>query len=1009
MQNKGALKFLAIMLAIACAFQLSFSFVTHSVRSDAEKVSGGNSAVEQAYLDSMKSQVVYNLGLVKYTYAECQEKEINLGLDLQGGMNITLEIAVEDVLKALSNHSTDPAFLQAMAEAKKAMNNSTDDFITLFADAYRRVAPEGRLAAIFGTYELRDKIKSESTNEQVIRVLRESCDAAIANSFNVLSTRIDRFGVIQPNIQRIGNTGRILVELPGIKDPERVRKLLQGTASLEFWTTYTAKELLPMMMQANEEVAKVMAAQTAATSAADSTAATSTAAATTTVAVDSTDILAALGAAQEQDGTLSTAAAQQAAGEGAVTSLFSILQPMQDGGVIGMAQSYDTAKVNTYLNMPQIRALFPRDVRFLWSVKGIKGAPTVYELYAIKGSSDGRPALDGSVITDAVGQYGQTGSAAEVSMSMNAAGAKTWARLTADNVGKFIAVVLDGYVYSCPRVNGEIAGGHSQITGDFTIAEAKDLANILQSGRLPAPAQIVQEAVVGPSLGQESINAGMTSFVLAFVLVLIYMLFFYNTAGFVANIALVANLFFLFGVLVSFGAVLTLPGIAGIVLTMGMAVDANVIIYERIKEELHAGKGLSLSIADGFKNAYSAIIDGQVTTLITGIVLFIFGSGPVQGFATTLIIGILTSLFCAIFITRLIFVAMLDKGRNIRFWNKLTEYFMAHTHIDFLKVRKVSYIVSGVAMIVMVISLATKGLSYGVDFSGGRAYVVRFDKPVTANEVRDALDNVFTDGMEVKQYGNKDQMQMRIVTQYKYADDTDGVTDEINHMLYDVLKPLYAQNISFEEFTTTVTNPYGIISTEKVGPSIAHDIKVNSFIAVIFSLIAIGIYIAIRFKNWQYGMGGVISLFHDALLTIGIFSLLYGLLPFNLTVDQSFIAAILTIIGYSINDKVVIFDRIRENMNLFPRRSRRENINLAINSTLARTINTSGSTFVVLLAIFIFGGEVIRGFVFALMFGVIVGTYSSVFIATPVAYDMMTRKDKKTGKTKSQQQPAVAE
>ncbi|MDE6499444.1 MAG: protein translocase subunit SecDF, partial [Rikenella sp.] len=442
--------------------------------------------------DSMKSQVVYNLGLVKYTYAECQEKEINLGLDLQGGMNITLEIAVEDVLKALSNHSTDPAFLQAMAEAKKAMNNSTDDFITLFADAYRRVAPEGRLAAIFGTYELRDKIKSESTNEQVIRVLRESCDAAIANSFNVLSTRIDRFGVIQPNIQRIGNTGRILVELPGIKDPERVRKLLQGTASLEFWTTYTAKELLPMMMQANEEVAKVMAAQTAATSAADSTAATSTAAATTTAAVDSTDILAALGAAQEQDGTLSTAAAQQAAGEGAVTSLFSILQPMQDGGVIGMAQSYDTAKVNTYLNMPQIRALFPRDVRFLWSVKGIKGAPTVYELYAIKGSSDGRPALDGSVITDAVGQYGQTGSAAEVSMSMNAAGAKTWARLTADNVGKFIAVVLDGYVYSCPRVNGEIAGGHSQITGDFTIAEAKDLANILQSGRLPAPAQIVQ-------------------------------------------------------------------------------------------------------------------------------------------------------------------------------------------------------------------------------------------------------------------------------------------------------------------------------------------------------------------------------------------------------------------------------------------------------------------------------------------------------------------------------------
>ncbi|WP_274958155.1 protein translocase subunit SecDF [Millionella massiliensis] len=983
MQNKGALKFLAIMLAIACAFQLSFSFVTRSVRSDAAKASGGDSAVEQAYLDSMKSQVVYNLGLVKYTYAECQEKEINLGLDLQGGMNITLEIAVEDVLTALSNHSTDPAFLQAMADAKKAMSSSSDDFITLFANAYRNAAPNGRLAAIFGTYELRNKITPESTNEQVIKVLRESCDAAISNSFNVLSTRIDRFGVVQPNIQRIGNTGRIMVELPGIKDPERVRKLLQGTADLEFWTTYTAKEMFPWMMQANNEVAKIIAS-------ADSTAAPAD---SLKSAVDSTDILAALDAAQQ--GLAPQGAAQQAT---QATSLFSVLQPMQEGGVIGMAQSYDTATVNTYLNMPQVRSLFPRDVRFMWSVKGIKGSPTVYELYAIKGSSDGRPALDGSVITDAVGQYGQTGSAAEVSMSMNAAGAKTWARLTADNVGRYIAVVLDGYVYSCPVVNGEITGGHSQISGDFTIAEAKDLANILQAGRLPAPAQIIQEAVVGPSLGQESIDAGMTSFVLAFVLVLVYMIFFYHTAGFVANIALLANLFFLFGVLVSFGAVLTLPGIAGIVLTMGMAVDANVIIYERIKEEIHAGKGLSLSIADGFKNAYSAIIDGNATTLITGIVLFIFGSGPVQGFATTLIIGIITSLFCAIFITRLIFVGMLEKGRNIKFWNGWTEHFLANTKVNFIKARKYSYIISGVVILVMIISLATKGLSYGVDFSGGRAYVVRFDKQVTANEVRAALETAFTDGLEVKQYGSKDQKQMRIVTQYKYADDADGVTNEINEMMYKALAPLYEQKISIEDFTTTVSNPYGIISAEKVGPSIAHDIKVNSFIAVIFSLLAIGVYIAIRFKNWQYGMGGVVSLFHDAILTIGIFSLLYGLLPFNLTVDQSFIAAILTIIGYSINDTVVIFDRIRENMMLYPRRSRSENMNHAINSTLARTVNTAGSTCVVLIAIFIFGGEVIRGFVFALLFGVVVGTYSSVFIATPVAYDMMKRKDSKNRK-----------
>lgn len=987
MQNKGALKFLAIMLAIACAFQLSFSFVTRSVRNDAAKASGGNSAVEQAYLDSMKSQVVYNLGLVKYTYAECQEKEINLGLDLQGGMNITLEIAVEDVLKALSNHSTDPAFVQAMADAKNAMRNSTDDFITLFANAYRNVAPEGRLAAIFGTYELKGKITPESTNEQVIKVLRESADAAISNSFNVLSTRIDRFGVVQPNIQRIGNTGRILVELPGIKDPERVRKLLQGTANLEFWTTYTAKDIFPMLMQANDEVAKLLAvADSTAHSTADAVADT------TAAAADSIDILAALGAAQGGD------APKAAESAGKVTSLFSVFQPFQEGGVIGMAMSYDTAKVNTYLNMPQVRAMFPRDVRFMWGIKGIKTNPNVYELYAIKGSNDGRPALDGSVITTATGQYGQTGSAAEVSMSMTPAGAKTWARLTADNVGGFIAVVLDGYVYSCPRVNGEITGGHSQITGDFTIAEAKDLANILQAGRLPAPAQIVQEAVVGPSLGQESIDAGMTSFILAFVLVLVYMLFFYNTAGFVANIALIANLFFLFGVLVSFGAVLTLPGIAGIVLTMGMAVDANVIIYERVKEEIHSGKGIGLSITDGFKNAYSAIIDGNATTLITGIVLFIFGTGPVQGFATTLIIGIITSLFCSIFITRLIFVAMLEKGRNIKFWNRWTEHFLGNTKVDFVGLRKYTYIISGALIVVMIISLATKGLSYGVDFSGGRAYVVRFDQQVTANEVREALDKVFTDGLEVKQYGNKDQKQMRIVTQYKYADDADGVTNEINEMMYTALAPLYEQKISIADFTTTVSNPYGIISAEKVGPSIAHDIKINSFIAVIFSLVAIGLYIAVRFKNWQYGMGGIVSLFHDAILTIGIFSLLYGLLPFNLTVDQSFIAAILTIIGYSINDTVVIFDRIRENQHLYPRRSRRENINHAINSTLARTVNTAGSTFVVLLAIFIFGGEVIRGFVFALMFGVVIGTFSSVFVATPVAYDLMKRKEKKTGK-----------
>lgn len=979
MQNKGALKFLAIMLAVACVFQLSFSFITWNVENTATKKYGSDPVQEQIYLDSMRSQVVYNLGLVKYTYGECQDKEINLGLDLRGGMNITLEIALEDVLRALSNHSTDPDFNRAMAQAKAAQANSTSDFITLFANSYREIAPTGRLAAIFGTYELRDKITPESSNDQVISVLRSESEIAVENSFKVLGNRIDRFGVVQPNIQPLGNTGRILVELPGVKDPERVRKLLQGTANLEFWTTYTAKELYSSMVQANTETAKLAAIVS------DSTTLTADSTASDSLTTDK--ILAAL-----EDVNKAPGAAASKGGN----SLFSLLQPSQyDSPVVGMANSYDTSRVNAMLEMPQVRALFPRDIKFMWGVKGIEKASSIFELYAIKGSSDGRPPLDGSVIVSATGEHSEKGSEAKVSMTMNSTGSKVWSRLTADNIGKCVAIVLDNCVYSAPRVSTQIDQGTSQITGNFTIAEAKDLANILRSGKLPAPAHIIQESIVGPSLGQESINAGMTSFALAFVLVLLYMLFFYNTAGFVANIALIANLFFLFGVLVSFGAVLTLPGIAGIVLTMGMAVDANVIIYERVKEEIKAGKGINLSISDGFKNAYSAIIDGNATTLITGIVLFIFGSGPVQGFATTLIIGIITSLFCSIFITRLIFVWMLEKNRKIRFWNRFTENFLANTKIDFVGLRKYTYIVSAILMVTVIGSLMTRGLSYGVEFSGGRAYIVRFDTEVTANQVREGLEKVFTDGCEVKQFGTREQKQMRIVTQYKYADDTDGVTNEINKLMYQALAPLYATPISEADFTTTVANPLGIIGSDKVGPSIAHDIKINSFIAVIFSLLAIGIYIAIRFKNWQYGMGGIVSLFHDAVITIGVFSLLYGVLPFNLTIDQSFIAAILTIIGYSINDTVVIFDRIRENHHLYPRRSLREQINMAINSTMARTINTAGSTFVVLLAIFLFGGEVIRGFVFALLFGVVIGTFSSVFVATPVAYDLMIRKQKK--------------
>ena len=994
MQNKGALKFLAIVLAIACAYQLSFTFVTRHVENQAARYAAGDPVKEQNYLDSVKSQPVYNLGFVKFNYKECKEKEINLGLDLRGGMNVMLEISVEDVIRALSNDGKDPIFNQALAQAREDQKNSTSDYITLFASAYEKLSNGGKLSYIFNTPELREVITPASTNEQVIAVLREQAESAIANSFNVLRSRIDRFGVTQPNIQRLENSGRILVELPGVKEPERVRKLLQGTASLEFWATYENNEIYPALEQANAVIrglkeAGEIADTTAKVETADSSAAQA--------ATDSPALLAKLDSTAVAD----TAAvqAQDTAAFEAQFPLFAKLHPMVDeqgqiygGPVIGRAMSFDTAAVNRYMQLPQVKALLPRDIKLFWGVKSADPAGTVYDLYAIKANTrDGKAPLDGGVVTDAREEYSQHGAAAEVSMVMNATGARTWARMTADNTGRSIAIVLDGYVYSAPNVKDEIEGGRSSITGQFTIQEAKDLANVLKSGKLPAPARIIQDTVVGPSLGQESINAGMMSFILAFILVLIYMVFYYHTAGMVAGIALICNLFFLLGVLVSFGAVLTLPGIAGIVLTMGMAVDANVIIYERVKEELRAGKGLALSLKEGFKNAMSAIIDGNLTTLITGIVLFIFGTGPVQGFATTLIIGILTSLFCAIFITRLIFSAMLNKGKNIRFSNRYTENCLAHTHVNFISMRKISYIISGLLILATVVSLATRGLSYGVDFSGGRAFVVRFDQPVTANEVRSALHPVFEGtSYEVKQFGKENQM--RIVTQYKYDDAGDNVTAEIEGMLYKALAPLMAQQLTQAEFQTTQTSPYGIISSDKVGPSVAHDITVNSFIAVLFSLIAIGLYIIVRFKRWQWGVGSVISLAHDALITIGIFSLLYGILPFTMDVDQSFIAAILTIIGYSINDKVVIFDRIREYQTLYPKRSIRDNINNAINSTLARTVNTSGTTFVVLLAIFLFGGEVIRGFIFALMFGVVIGTYSSVFVATPIAYDLFSKK-----------------
>lgn len=998
MQNKGALKLLAIVIAIACAYQLSFTLVTQNVERKAKKYANGDPVKEMNYLDSMKSETVYNLGFIKFNYKQCKQEEINLGLDLRGGMNVMLEISVEDVVKALSNNSTDPTFNQALTDAKVAQRNSTKDYITLFKEAYEKLDPNAHLSLIFNTPELREIVLPTSTNAEVIEVLRQQSEGAIANSFNVLRNRIDRFGVTQPNIQRLENSGRILVELPGVKDPERVRKLLQGTASLEFWATYSNIEILPLLEQVDVLLAdmKALNGEVVIDEQVVVTDSITVADSTQVVVKDSVDILSELGVETAKTGE------NEQTGTGideAKHPLFAKLHPMvsregmtAEGPIVGQALSYDTAVINSYLRMSQVKAMLPRDVKLMWGVKAIDEAETVFQLYAIKANTrDGMAPLDGGAVVEARGEYSDRGSSSEVDMTMNAEGARKWARLTADNVGNSIAIVLDGYVYSAPNVSNEITGGKSQITGDFTLEEARDLANVLKSGKLPAPARIIQDTVVGPSLGQESIDSGFMSFILAFLLVLIYMWFFYNTAGLIANLALVANLFFLFGVLAAFKAVLTLPGIAGIVLTMGMAVDANVIIYERIKEELRAGKALGQSIADGFGNALSAIIDGNITTLITGIVLFIFGTGPVQGFATTLIIGIITSLFCAIFIPRLIFAARAEKGKKVKFSNKFTENFLTNSKIDFIKMRKITYIISAVLLLITCVSLATRGMQYGVDFSGGRAYVVRFDQDVTAEQIRPALNKAFgTAGIEVKQFGEANQM--RILTQYKYDDDAEGVSTEIGVMLYNTLKPFYKdQSISETAFTTN-QNPNGIVSSDKVGPSVAHDIKINSIIAVLFSLIAIGLYIVLRFGKWQWAMGGVVSLLHDAILTIGIFSLLHGLLPFNLEVDQSFIAAILTIIGYSINDTVVIFDRIREYGKLYPKRTLKENINNAINSTMARTINTAGTTFVVLLSIFLFGGEVIRGFIFALMFGVFIGTFSSIFVATPFAYDCMKRK-----------------
>ena len=989
MQSKGAVKLFAILLVIGCIYQLSFSFITRGVEKKAAAYAAAYDEAEQSvreayYLDSVQNHPVFSLlGLKDFTYKECKEKEVNLGLDLKGGMNVMLEIEVQDLVKSLAGESqNDPAFVAAIEKANEALKAGTDDYIGEFAKAYAETSNGGSLATIFVSPDRQD-ITPNSTNDEVLKVLRDETDAAIAASFNILRSRIDHFGVTQPNIQRLPNSNRILVELPGVKEPERVRKLLQGSASLEFWVTYTTDEVLPILAEADalikqsaEAPAEEQAAE-AATEAASDLVSEVANAATTEESVEGTSRF-----SREQN------------------PLFALLDPSYSGGaIVGAAAAADMPAINEYLARPEIQNLFPADLQLKWGIKGEEMFGGRFALYALR-SVDGKPAMDGAAVSTAQSQYSDRSANAEVNLIMNSNGASQWAQLTGQNIGKPIAIVLDGYVYSAPNVINKIEGGSSRITGNFTIQEADDLANVLKSGKVPAPARIIQDTVVGPSLGAESINAGMFSFVLAFVLVLLYMGLFYKTAGWMADLALILNIFLLMGVLVSFGAVLTLPGIAGIVLTMGMAVDANVIIYERIKEELRAGKGLSLAIKDGFSNAYSAIIDGQLTTIITGIVLFIFGNGPVQGFATTLIIGILTSLFCAIFITRMLLEWVEAKWGKVSFSRSWSENWLANVSFDFIGKRKASYIVSGALVVLSIISLATLGLNTGVDFTGGRTYVVRFDQNVSAEDVRAALDGKLVSddasksSVEVKQYGAENQM--RIITQYKFDDTSEETTAEVDALIYEALKGFYSYPITLDGFTSTQEDVNGIISSEKIGPAIAKDMIYSALYAVLFSLIAIGLYITVRFKRWEWATGATLALAHNAFLVIGIFSMLYHVMPFNLEVNQAFIAAILTIIGYSINDTVVIFDRIREYITLYPKRVIGDNINKAIASTLSRTVNTSGTTIVTLLAIFILGGETLRGFIFALLLGVIIGTYSSVFIATPIAYDILRRTDKKT-------------
>ncbi|MBR6087352.1 MAG: protein translocase subunit SecDF [Prevotella sp.] len=990
MQNKGIVIVTAILLTLASIFYLSFSAATKYYDSEAEKL--GDPIAAQNYKDSVKY-----LGV--YSYQQCLETQIGLGLDLKGGMNVILEISVPDVIDVLADHKTDAAYQKSLAEAKKEEETSQKDFITLFINAYKKNAPGHRLAEIFATQQLKGKVSTQSTDAEVERALRTELQSAIDNSYNVVRNRIDKFGVVQPNIQKLeGQEGRLMVEMPGVKEPERVRKLLQGSANLEFWETYNAQDVMSYLQQIDTRLANVASGKK------DSTAVDTAAVAKAeeAAAADTAAKEAAEGKFQlKKEGKSAAAAADKAAenDEKAIAEakkqhpLFAIFQPVQGQSlsVVGYAHERDTADVNKAIYGEEAKKILPSDVKLLWSAKAVEGTKNIFELHALKvTSTSGRAPLEGDVVTDAKDEFDNFGRPC-VSMSMNNEGSRLWAQLTKQNVGKAIAIVLDGVVYSAPRVNGEISGGNSQITGNFTIEDTKDLANTLKSGRMPAPARIVQEEVVGPTLGAQSIQQGIISFIIAFVLLMIYMLCMYDIIpGMMANLALLVNIFFTLGILTSFQAALTMSGIAGMVLSLGTAVDANVLIYERIKEELKGGLGLKQALAAGYSNAFSAIFDSNLTSIITGVILYVFGTGPIRGFATTWIIGIICSFFTAVFLTRLVYENRMakDKWLNQNFTTRFSRNLLQNTDVKFMSLYKKTFTLVACAVVVFVVSFAVRGLSESIDFTGGRNYVVTFDKAVQPEEVRGTVAQAF-EGFNTSVIAlGTDNKTVRISTNYKIESNDPKVDDEAETILYNALKKEgVVSQASVEAFKNPDVREGGsIISSQKVGPSVAKDITYGAIISVLIALVAIFLYILLRFRNVAFSVGSTCALAIDTLTVIGIYSLCWGWMPFSLEIDQTFIGAILTVIGYSINDKVVVFDRIRENLKLHPKWDAQTTFNRSINQTLARTVNTSLSTLIVLLCIFFLGGDSIRSFSFAMILGVVFGTLSSIFVAAPIAY-----------------------